>query len=245
MKPRGQSQSARVFLIQYVNHVVPNTMRNSDLSTATLTIPHLTRRAAQAKMRNLLEVALVRCHLGRMGQDRPSRLRLGRNGTAPPVIVIHPASRSVLWGILRVGLCVFCMYICIVGRPTVQHERSRNGMKGLQSAPWGANVQPLGFVSRIVEPDLCKYAYIHYQLFVSTQVKSAKLGIRRDIMPRRKTSSYETPNSILVEQDAYTRKSDNAHILESVGLGDRPATSLQSLLDKVCAYFPRESRLSL
>ena len=92
MKPRGQLQSARVFLIQYVSHVVPNTMPNSDLSTATHTIPHLTQRAVQAKMRNLPEVALVHCHLGRMDQDRPSRLRLGRSGTARQAIFIHPVN---------------------------------------------------------------------------------------------------------------------------------------------------------
>jgi len=242
MKPRGQSQSARVFLIQYVNHVVANTMPISDLSTATCTIPHLTQRAAQAKMQNLPEVALVHCHLGRMDQDRPSRLRLGWSGTARQAIVIHPASRYC--GILGVGLCVYCMYICMVGRPTVQDGKSRYGIKGLQSAPWEANEQPLGFVSCIMEPNLCRHKSTPV-CWCQQKESQPNYRKRSDTMPRRKTSSYETPNSIFVQQDTYTRKSDNAHILESVGLGDRPTTSLQSLLDKVCAYFPRESQLSL
>ena len=107
MKLRGPSRMAKAILILYVNHVVPNTMPNSDLSTVTHTIPHLTQRAAQAKMRNLPEVGLEYCHLGRMGRDRPSRLRLGRSGTARQAIVINPANEQVLFTMLKIVLCIY------------------------------------------------------------------------------------------------------------------------------------------
>jgi len=52
-------------------------------------------------------------------------------------------------------------------------------------------------------------------------------------MQPREEYSYETPNSIYVQREAYTNVSEVDQFLEDIGLGARPTASLQSLIDMV------------